>query len=277
MALDPNTPITIPALTLEHARILEYHFHEGRRTKDRYVRVEACATAMHTMFGFSAHHWMTELVYGFEPPMLFFEPARPEKNVHKLDDRFFADPVPLFEAIRAAQQRAIDEARRQHELAAKANPDLGEFRCEIELSPFPDDQALAVSAERGPSGPAPTLKIGDIVATKDGPAELVRNPDGSTGMRLIGFAKSVARGGVFDEAGVREVPGPTVPPGSRWAPGERKSSVRRKEQAEAAKPAPAVTPKNLVQGAGKPAGKTVKPAPAAKKGSKPATKGHPVG
>lgn len=155
--------LSYPDLTWEQAMVLLYHFEEGRKLRDRFVPWREMIDAMHKRHGFAAFGAGTYLRDTCNPPWLIFEKGKPLTDKHRLPELCFRDVDSLFAAINAAEAKAKKP-----------------------LTPKPD------ASEPGTHQTAEHvygLKIGSIVSTPSGPAQIVAGADGLPQIRLLAIVK----------------------------------------------------------------------------------------
>lgn len=157
MSISETQVFTIPDLTLSQARVLDYHYHEGRMKRDRMVNFKTMVETLEARHNCGFWADATKLRDKFDPPMLLYEDGKPLLNAHRIHETFFRDPKPLYEAINAAERKA-----------------------QVTLTPCPDVEGSVGVAMAQPSQTAgPSYKPGDVILQPDGSlAELCRGPKG---------------------------------------------------------------------------------------------------
>lgn len=155
--------LSYPDMSWEQAMVLLYHFEEGRKVRDRFVAWREMIDAMHKRHGFAAFGAGTYLRDVCNPPLLIFEKGKPLTDRHRIPELCFRDVDGFFAAINAAEAKAKKP-----------------------LTPKPDE------SEPGTHHTAEHvygLKIGAIVSTPSGPAQIVADADGLPQIRLLTIIK----------------------------------------------------------------------------------------
>lgn len=176
---DDTLPQTIPdTLTWEQAMVLLYHFREGKKTNTHWVRWANAERDIRSQFGFSFYEAADKLIESFDPPLLLYEADKREKNQHRLPRYFFRNPKPLFDAINAAENRhnaAVDK----YEAASAADRKLMRNPGKrVPITPHEAGRAFSSTAPTAPAPAAPTLNVGDLISTPQGPARVVMGDNG---------------------------------------------------------------------------------------------------
>lgn len=202
-----SSTIAIPTLSLDEARVVLWYFQEGLKSPntDRMCRDSACVEAMASLYKMHAYDAIAKLIENQHAPMLIFEPGRHEAQQHRLPEQCFLNPIPLFSAIRAAEQKHNDDIAHNATLDPKVKGSgyshITAQKKPVPLTPMPD---MSGPDQYGAAPQATTVGIGSVIMQEGRAMRLVEGKDGpelvEVPVKKAGGAASAAPGGKPTEA-----------------------------------------------------------------------------
>jgi len=150
----------MPTLTLEDARTLLYFWEQGRKG-DGFLSWGEAMTGIQGRWGFSAQQSATRMREEMTPRLLCARDRHPLGEDHCVHPALIEDPAQIFEALHQA-----------------------EAALQMALTPIPDGVRAGPTPEPA-TATALAIAIGSIVATPDGPAEVILDAQGRPALRML--------------------------------------------------------------------------------------------